>query len=380
MIVHGGNTMAFWITLITGIIFSVIHTSSSQNKKKDEEKRTKSIVFTVICEVVITIALAVTSNYIFDYIKGKNTNNDIGESIPSIEINNEGHSTIQCENSNNIVDNSETLLYQRLKDKVTEEILCFVSDDFDDDGEKEAFAIIGEERQDVWEGHLYFINKKSIVDITFDNSSENERNFIPYNNTFKEASFGKQKVVVFSLYSPTIHRDEVYGVIDGEPMKYNIPDVNGSFQVTDKFITVTVDAYDGTCDENYNWEGIHTWKPYYFFWNDSLNSFSEYGGIEITLEQLNKVKDVSKLMNQYFEEGYDLVNIIYRANKIININFKKEDSLNWEGNVVYSHLNVTLYIQNDSIYLSNEEILEKRGGYYLTAIRPEIAVYPKFPY
>lgn len=371
--------MAFWIILAIGIICTAVPAYYSYDKNKGNKKEAiRKTELITICGVVATLALAIAGSFIYDWLNSKN--NGFGESVPTIEISSGDISTIQQENNNNIIDNSETLLYQRLKDKVTEEILCFASDDFDGDGEKEAFAIIGEERQGVWEGHLYFINKKSIVDITFDNSSENEGNFIPYKNTFKEVSFGKQKAVVFSLYSPNIHMDEVYGVIDGKPMKYSIPDVNGRFQVTDKFITLTVDAYDGTCDENYNWEGIHTWKPYYFFWNDSLNSFSEYGGIEITLEQLSKVKDVSRLMNQYYEKGYDLVNIIYRANKIININFKKKDSINWEGNVVYSHCYVTLYIQNNSMYLSNEEILEEYGGYYLTAIKPEIAVYPKFPY
>lgn len=373
---------AFWNILIIGIICTAVPAYNSYDKNKDDQKEAiRKTALITICGVIATLTLAIAASFIYDWIKSKNTDNDIDESIPIIEIGSGGTSTSQQNGVGYTLDGSDTLLYQRLKDKVANEILCFVSEDFDDDGEKEAFAIVGKESFGVWEGHLYFINKKSIVDITFDNSSsENERQFKPYNNTFRDISFGKQKAIAFSLYSATCNIDEVYGVVDGEPMKYNIPDVNGYFQVTDRFITLTVDAYDGTCDENYNWEGIHTWKPYYFFWNDSLKSFSEYGGIEITLEQLSKVKDVSRLMNQYYEDGYDLVNIIYRANKIVNINFKKKDSINWEGNVVYSHVYVTLYIQNDSIYLSNEEILEERGGYYLTAVKPEIAVYPIFPY
>ena len=197
---------------------------------------------------------------------------------------------------------------------------------------------------------------------------------VAYRETFREVYFGKQKAVVFSLYSNTL-RDEAYGIINGEPMQYNISDVEGGFKVTENFITLTVDAFDSYCDENFDWEGGHTWKPYYFFWNDGLNSFSEYGGIEITLEQLSKIKDVSRLMNKYYEDDYSLINIIYRANKIININFRKSVT-----ELLYSHVNVTLYIQNDSIYLSNEEILEENAGYYLTAINPKIAVYPEFPY
>ena len=281
----------------------------------------------------------------------------------------------QVNTDDNTIDNSETLLYQRLKDKVTEEILCFVSDDFDDDGKIEAFALVGHEEMDVWKGCPFFINETSIAKLTSDTMLKLEWDQAGYRQTFRKVFFGKQKAVVFSLWAMNSYRDEAYGIINGEPMQFSIPDVEGGFKVTENFITLTVDAFDGCCFENFDWGGGHTWKPYYFFWNDGLNSFSEYGGIEITLEQLSKIKDVSRLMNQYYEDDYSLINIIYRANKIININFRKSESES-----VYSHVNVTLYIQNDSIYLSDEAILEKNAGYYLIAIKPEIAVYPEFPY
>lgn len=279
--------------------------------------------------------------------------------------------------NDNTVDNSETLLYQRLKDKVTDEILCFVPDDFDDDGKIEAFALVGNEEEtgDVWKGCPFFISETTIVKLTSDTILKSEWDQVAYRRTFRKMFFGKQKAVVFSLCALNSKNDEAYGIINGEPMQFIIPDVNGGFKVTENFITLTVDAFDSSCNENFEWEGGHTWKPYYFFWNDGLNSFSEYGGIEITLEQLSKVKDVSRLMNQYNEDGYSLINIIYRANKIININFRKN-----ETETVYQHANVTLYIQNDSIYLSDDEILEENSGYYLTAINPKIAVYPEFPY
>lgn len=326
-----------------------------------------------IATMVATLIAIFTKNQ-----TSESENININQNNGSVQINKaEGNQYIyNSVNSNdNTVDNSETLLYQRLKDKVTEEILCFVPDDFDDDGKIEAFALVGNEEENVWKGCPFFINETTIAKLTSDIMLRLEWDQVGYRKTFRKVFFGKQKAVVFSLWAMNSHKDEAYGIINGKPMQFSIPDVEGGFKVTENFITLTVDAFDGSCDENFEWEGGHTWKPYYFFWNDGLNSFSEYGGIEITLEQLSKVKDVSRLMNQYYEDGYSLINIIYRANKIININFRKNESES-----VYWHANVTLYIQNDSIYLSDNEILEKNAGYYLTAINPKIAVYPEFPF
>lgn len=372
---------AFWIVLTIGAISTAIPAYNSYDKNKDDQKEAiRKTALITICGVVATLTLAIAASFIYDWMKDKNTNSDVDESIPTIEIDSGDTSTSRQESVDYTLKGSETLLYQRLRDKVTEEILCFVSDDFDNDGKTEAFAIVGKEQDDVWKGCPFFINEVSVTKMISNTMAELEWDKVAYRQTFRKVPFGKQKAVVFSLWTNNSFRDEAYGIINGEPTQYYIPDVDGGFNVTDNFITLTVDAFDICCDENLNWEGGHTWKPYYFFWNDGLNSFSEYGGIEISIEQLNQLKDVSSLMNKYYEEGYSLLNIIYRANKIININYRKLDYTDNEGRSLYSHANVTLYLQNDSIYLSDKEILEENDGYYLTAIRPDIAVYPKFPY
>ena len=297
----------------------------------------------------------------------------------------------QVNSDDNIVDNSETLLYQRLKDNVTDEILCFVPDDFDNDGEKEAFAFVGHLSDDgenaTWDGIPYFINNKIIQKLSSDTRYGYSVDRDWYMKGCREIELGKNKGVVFTLYYASTSIDEIYGLKNGNLIRYRIPNTKGKLQVTENFITLIVDAYDASWEEINDDRCGHTWKPYYFFWNDGINNFSEYGGIEITLDQLNQLKDVSNVVNEYKNNGYNIYNILYRANGIININFEKIEEPDiiqqseYKYQIMINHLykNITLHIKYDTKNLLQDEIIENNSGIYLSAINPQIAVYPDFP-
>lgn len=281
---------------------------------------------------------------------------------------------------NNVSDDIQNFLYQKLKDNVEEDILCFVTDDFDNDGNYEAFAFVGELLEDdgygeQWKGTPYFVNDRLVKKILTDTRYNQYVDKEIYWATYNIIELGKNKAVVFSVYYTTGSADEIYSVKESSPIQYKIPNVYGDINVTENFITLTVSKYDIAYFYNDDlWVG-HTWKPYYFFWNEGINGFSEYGGIEITLEQLSELKDISNIIKEYENKGYNLLNILYRANGIININFECKDELS------YSYQNATLYIKEyNTKYLTEDEILERNEGIYEKAINPEIAVYPAFPF
>lgn len=89
---------------------------------------------------------------------------------------------------------------------------------------------------------------------------------------------------------------------------------------------------------------------------------------------MSLLKDISELIEEYEKDGYHVLNILYRANKIININFESENP------TYYSYRNVTLHIKYNTLTLMDDEIIDKNEGLYLSAISPQIAVYPQFPF
>lgn len=221
----------------------------------------------------------------------------------------------------------------------------------------------------------YFINEKKIQKISSDTRTGHVVDNDMYWPSYKELKLGENKAIAFSICYATGSTDEIYGVKNGDLVTYQIPYSYGSLNITENFIQLTVDKYDMIyVKENDYWIG-HTWKPYYFFWNEGTNNFCEYGGTEITLNQLNRLKDVSEQIAEYENEGFTLLNILYRANGIININFERATDTECK------YENLTLYIKYyDSTILMDDEILERNEGTYLKAINPKIAVYADFPF
>lgn len=259
--------------------------------KKSPKRFNKSVgVFTIIGAIATVVGVIVTIIIgIFTQNKNphesNNFNVNVNQQSGEITINNidiEGDLDIiyNYNNSNKeaIADNSNVVLYQRLKDAVSDEIICFVPNDFDDDGKNEAFALVGHcehysDFGDVWEGIPYFINEQKITKLPSSTRTGNSTEKESYWGLCRELELGKHKAIVFSLFSPVSITDEIYGVKNGMPVRYEISNVYGRLEVTDNFMTLTVDAYDSShyIREGY-WLG-HTWKSYYFFGTMGLMIF-----------------------------------------------------------------------------------------------------------
>lgn len=132
----------------------------------------------------------------------------------------------------------------------------------------------------------------------------------------------------------------------------------------------------------------HTYKHYYLYWaNDRMK---EYGGLQITKQQLFKIKGAQGIVDTIVKSGHTVDEIYYRANNIININYHSGDKQNGDFD------NVTILLKNNTAipqlaYASPSSSKTKPltgsnlsdfsyGGIYKAAFFPQIAIYPdKFP-
>ena len=105
----------------------------------------------------------------------------------------------------------------------------------------------------------------------------------------------------------------------------------GNISVSDnlKDYIVVKDSYDNS--ETYEtgkeddaiWTG-HTWKPYYFYYDDRKGDFTEYDCIKINRSKLAGICGFDPV-SEIESEGYEVSDILMRDNGIININYSKKE-------------------------------------------------------
>jgi len=156
--------------------------------------------------------------------------------------------------------------------------------------------------------------------------------------------------------------------------------------------TVMFDTYDGFSDTT-----GHTWKLYYLYWPDDGDNFEEYGGIEISQQQLLEADGANAIFDVLNQSGKQISSIYYRANGIININCSSPS----DDIVSYSNITLKYNQENNSVmpvpldtsYLTmkinnsdnvpfNADTLKQflYRGTYEAALFPLIATYPtQFP-
>jgi len=260
-------------------------------------------------------------------------------------------------------DLSEAGLRAMLEAKVTQPILAFEYDDYDGDGVFEAFAFVGEEQQpDVDEsymGEIWFVSARGAEKI--------EACANGYWGLINVYAFGKNKFAVLNHYATTGGLVNIWGVKNGKPHREKISGIGGGFtQLDGNSFTLYHSTYD--FDETGGVSTGHTWKNYWFFWDG--RAFHEYGGVNITEAQLRKCDGAAEVLDAIVEKGETIGGIFYRGNGIINVNHSKRHE---SGRSNYF---TTLLLHGTSVTVVETE---DPGGFYLPALAPGIAVYPKLP-
>ena len=233
-------------------------------------------------------------------------------------------------------------------------------DDFDNDGKKEAFIFTANARYDKYEernkynGEVWFVNEDKVERLTKDEQ------IIAYKDFIKVISVGNDKIIKVDSHHPTSSISFIWNVKDGTP---NVI-LDGKFYLQvneDGTLYVESSAYDADYDGKI-WTG-HTWKPYYFYMD---NGIKEYGAIEIKLEDFLKFDGAKEVIDKIVNNGNEIINILYRKNNIININYFKK-----ANERTYSYGNSTIEYNETSV-----KIIGGEGGTYKAALLPEVAVYP----
>ena len=172
---------------------------------------------------------------------------------------------------------------------------------------------------------------------------------------------------------------------DGKPV--NLPDVGMQFSYlgNEQFTAVESDY-----DRDFT-DGVpagHSYRLYRLYW--TKNGLREYGGIEITKEQLLKARGARDIVDTITQAGYAIGTIYYRANGVIDVNYHTGDVKNgtFENlQVFYKDGAVSvepLYLDEGSsepeAFTAANWLDFSGGGTYKAAFFPEIATYPKkFP-
>ncbi|MCR5406794.1 MAG: hypothetical protein K6E88_08410 [Lachnospiraceae bacterium] len=203
-------------------------------------------------------------------------------------------------------------------------------DDYDKDGNWEGFALIGklsEDEEDIFAGtgEMWFVSENECKKI------KDEFNFaLRDGEFFRIFKCRNRKFIAFDEAYATSLVTYVYQVENSEPEMSDISGLGNVYKDSDSGDYIVIqDSYDNskmyeTGDEDdVLWTG-HTWKPYYFYYNEDKGDFDEYDCIRINR---NKLTDVCgfDLCGKIEHEGYDVNDIFVRDNGIININYSKKE-------------------------------------------------------
>ena len=228
-----------------------------------------------------------------------------------------------------------------------EYFLFFNCGDYDGDGLKEAFALVGYESGIGYEGDIWFVGPYAAECVLAG------CNFYTVETCGESAPLA---LVAEEGYGGSGSVTHVWTVYNGLPQRIDMELYGTLSYESGKGFCGYMSAFDGFADGT-----GHTWKCYYFFL-DGLE-FKEYGGIYITIDQFMMFDGADAVIDKINNGGYTLQDIIYRGNGIININLTR-DGANDNMTLMYDETSVT-------------DLEVNYGGVYQLAYDSECAVYPE---
>ena len=273
-------------------------------------------------------------------------------------------------------------LINKIENATDKKVGCHDYYDYDGDGEKELFAVIGDpldlSNEDDWRiewyhergisttsEELWFASSKKIQRLK---RSENiELGNCNWN--FIIELFGIQTVFSLCEYNTSYF----WSVQNGIP-KYH-SEVSGKID----YVHFTGTAFPKNEEHeiiftrSYYVDALHTFQLYWFYWDKESCSIKEYGAKEITEYEFCQFNGGQDILEKIKADNQKVKNILYRANGIVNINYTS-------GNTTIALRNGYCYLfgENFDSISSTDYSYEDSNtfGIYLTAFMPEIATYP----
>ncbi|MBR6159422.1 MAG: hypothetical protein IKQ40_03890 [Lachnospiraceae bacterium] len=272
-------------------------------------------------------------------------------------------------------DIEEPDLKEKLKEvsKVNdEEIRFFHQDDFDSDGKEEAFAITGTvtdydsgiDSQEIIEGVIWFVSDDTCIKL-----KESEAwGFIGSDRVMK---LGSRNFIMFDDVATTAYVTYVWTVSEGKAVESEISRKGEVIQEQDNdSFSIMDSSYDALLDVDGNILG-HTWKKYYFYYDEATDKIQEYGGTLIDTETADSLYG-KPFANELLLPGDKEKEILYYGNDLVVLNFERPDG----EDIDYCHY---IYDRNKGCFINDfgEETTDEEPlyGTYLKALCPEMAIY-----
>ena len=226
-------------------------------------------------------------------------------------------------------------------------------DDFDGDGDKEAFVFLGGEVEDVLgsNGSLWFVSDDSCEQVLEQkNIAVNEKGSVFEPLTVENMKFVKlTEAYISEAYS------KIFYVKDGKCEESRISGTGYLYtdEKVDDFL-VSHPAYDMCveyeigADESEKMVTGHTWKNYYAYFDKDKQDFCYYGAHTITEEELVSICGMD-LATEIRNEGFQVDDIYRVDNGVVIVNYSKKTQ---DGNTV------SIEYHNASFYEKNKQFLD----------------------
>lgn len=280
-------------------------------------------------------------------------------------------------------------LIKKVEKSTDKEILRTYCDDFNNDGKKEMFVLVGELsndnqfESDIADGEVWYVSKNCSKRVDDDDNGigilmtgENlEPSIIDYNNgkvfLFKSIwGNGENETTVCTATAENIIATEIPGSLQkGETDWYT---TTSTYDITIKKEDFDSGKYYGSGRSR---------KRYWYYLDEESGCFREYGAKEITIDQFSNFDGAYDILESILPEDFsEIYNILYRENGIININM-----INYQRGNEYSCSNVLVGCDENRVWVIDNQHFSMPEdyhdslyeGFYLTALTPKIANYPQ---
>lgn len=233
----------------------------------------------------------------------------------------------------------------------------FCYDDYDGDGKFEAFALTGAgDGSDGYTGELWFVSEYSC---------EQLRSTSSYLGVSAGGPYSSKVFMAEEWFGGSGSKSYLWYVRNGQPKYLNISTISDFSYDGGNSFSAYPSAYDMMSDGT-----GHTWKRYYYYFDSATERIREYGGLNITKAELLEFEGAEAILAQALDEGWEIGDIYYRANGVINVNLHKYDQYSGYND------NLTLHYDESSVVDTAES--HYYGGSYEWANTPELAEEPVF--
>ncbi len=247
--------------------------------------------------------------------------------------------------------------------------------DFDNDGSLEAFVFIGDEPDEMYStcaGKVWYVDGDKCEMI-----KECDNFFVHGDKVIDMYPVGNTVVITLEEAYATETVSYLFTLKGGEWKESNISGIGHFFKpdyVSDYSLSVGEYDYCVDYEEGKEDEALytgHTWKNYYFYYDEKIEDFREYIGKDISEEDLRAACGYN-LAGEIRDEGYEVDNIIQRDNGIINVNYSKT-AKGENKDISVEYHNATFNINNQKYAVpwdakENDWENSDFGGTYLKAI------------